>query len=451
MAKLIRKLTRWSWSYFVVKDILMINLYDAYYKRVEEVNKRKLQRNGPIIIAPNHQNALMDPMAFAVHLPAQNVFLARADVFNKPLALKFLTWAKILPIYRIRDGISSLKKNDEIFETCVEVLKKDKKLVMFPEGNHGEKRRLRPLVKGVFRIAFKAQAKHGKNEGIKIIPVGVDYAHFQKFRQTLLIIYGDPIDVSEYWEQYQDDQAIAMNALRDKLAKEMKKLMIHIETKEYYDLYQGLRPFYNKKMRSKLHIRGNSLYAKFRADKVLIEKLDNTLEKEPKKIEALNEDFKKYTKLRDKLNLRDWLFNQKRYSIIINIFNLILCGVCSPIFLLGLFNNWPHFFIPPKMTKKIKDPQFISTLKWGVGTGILIVYYLLLTILALIFIPTWYFKIAYILLLPLSGISALFIRKVFIKSAARIRYTFLAKRNKKFIEAVGLQTKIHNQLDEICS
>ena len=67
-----------------------------------------------------------------------------------------------------------------------------------PEGNHGDKQRLRPLVKGTMRIALRAQEKFGNNQGVKIVPVGLDYEDYQKFFQDLLIIYGQPVEVSEY-------------------------------------------------------------------------------------------------------------------------------------------------------------------------------------------------------------------------------------------------------------
>ncbi len=446
---IVEKLCKWSLSYWIVKDVLTIRLFDAYFKKVKETNKKNIPRDTPALIAPNHQNALMDPMAFAVHLPDQNIFLARADVFKKPWARKVLTWAKILPIYRIRDGVESLKKNEEVFDHCVEVLNRNRNVVMFPEGNHGRKRMLRPLVKGVFRIAFKAQSKYGNSPGIKILPVGVDYKHFQKFRQTLLINYGEPIEVSDYWDLFEENPVNATNALKEKLSEEIKKLIIHIETEEFYEVYMGMRSIYNRSMREKLDIKSNDLYSCFKADKTMIEKLDNTLSSEPEKIKDLANNFGSYTKLRDKLNLRDWVFSKKRYSVLINIINLLLCISASPMFLLGLLNNWPQFFIPPKMAKTVKDPQFVSTMKWGTGAGLLIVYYLILGVLTLIFAPFLWLKVILLILMPVSGILALTIRKIVIKSIARIKYTFLRKKNNDLKEAVDLYNRIITQMDSI--
>lgn len=423
-----KELIKKSVFYFLYKIIIGRPTYRGFYRKIEEVNKKNIPRNQGAIVTSNHQNALMDPMALATHLPGRNVFLTRADVFKNPTALKILTVFKMLPIYRIRDGVDSLKKNEEVFNVCVDVLKLNTRLVMFPEGNHGAKRMLRPLVKGVFRIAFKAQAEFGNEKRIKILPVGFDYNHFQKFRQKLLIIYGKPIEVSDYWDLYEENPVQATNALKVKLAEEIKKLMIQIETDDYYDVYMGLRSVYNKTMRKKLNLEGRSLYARFKADKAMIEKLDKKLESNPQLIESLANKYRNYAEKRDKLNLRDWVFSNKRYSVLVNLFNLVLCAAVSPMILLGLVNNWPNFFIPPIFAKKVKDPQFVSTAKWGIGSVLAIIYYLIIGILAIIFIPVWWMKITYIILMPLSGIFALTIRKIFIKSLARMRYTFNAKK-----------------------
>jgi len=367
----------------------------------------------------------MDALAFVAGIKFQTVFLARADVFKGGMVDKILTFIKILPIYRIRDGISNLQKNDDIFDITVNVLhNRINPLLLFPEGNHGNKRRLRPLVKGIFRIAFKAQEEYKSQPGVKIIPVGIDYSHYWKFRQTQLIIFGEPIEVSEYWKTYEGNPTTGMNLLRERLAGEMKKYMIHIETEEFYDLYMTLRIIYRNKMYRKLGLKPGDLYDDFLADKKLIGCLDACLQNKQDKITELQKVYTQYATLSEKLNFRDWVPVRQRYSIALNTLAILISIIIWPVVLLGLLNNWPHFFIPVRFTKGIKDTQFFSTAKWGAGFAILIIYYLILFILALIFLPLWWIKIIYMVTLPSTGIFALGYRKFLIKAWARIRYSF---------------------------
>jgi 1-acyl-sn-glycerol-3-phosphate acyltransferase len=435
---------KWSLGYWLLKYPITKPIHDLYYRKIHIQNASKIPIGEPVILAPNHQNALMDALAFVIGLEFQSVFLARADIFSSRLAIKILTFLKILPIYRIRDGRANLQKNEEIFDITLDILhNRENPLCMFPEGNHGDKRRLRPLVKGVFRIALKAQEFYQAKSGVKIVPIGVDYKHYQKFRQTQLINIGDPIEVCEYWDDYTENPVLAMNKLRDRLADEMKKLMIHIETEDYYDLYMGLREIYNKTMCRKSGLHKSNLYDQLIADKKMIDALDKSLESDPDKIKELNKIYLEYKLLRDRLKLRDWVLTKKKYSITGNLFAIILSVFVLPLVFLGIFNNWPHFFIPPKMLKGIKDPQFHSTAKWGAGFVLLVIYYLILLILALVFIPFWWLKLLYILTLPATGIFALGYRNFVVKTWARIRYSFRIRR--KDPDAMSCKEK-HDQL-----
>lgn len=423
---------QWSGFYWFLQVLIVGPLYRFYFKKVEVYNIHKVPRKQPVILAPNHQNALMDALAFVSGTSFQVVFLARADIFKSKLVNKILTFLKILPVYRIRDGRSELQKNDEIFDLTQGILHNGlNPLCLYPEGNHGDKRRLRPLVKGIFRIAFKAQEDYKVNPGVKIVPVGIDYSHYQKFRHTLFMNFGDPIEVNEFWNEYTVNSSVAINLLRDRLSGEMQKVMIHIETQEYYDLYMTLRLVYRKRMSRELKLDYSKLVSGFTADKELIGRLNKCLEMEPDRIKQLDDIFKKYSYLKEKLRFRDWVPSRKKYSIVLNLLGIVGSVLVLPLVLLGILNNWPHFLIPRRFTKGISDPQFHSTAIWGAGTVMLIVYYLLIFVLVMIFLPFWWLKLLYVLTIPGSGIFALAYRKFLIKSWARIRYSFPFGKNKR--------------------
>ena len=213
-----KTIDQWSLKYWLLKYLWAKNTFTLYYRKIELRNATIIPRNKAVIIAPNHQNALMDALGIVFMIPFQTVFMTRADIFAKPFIFKILTFLKMAPIYRKRDGMANLSKNEEVFDETTRILiDHHNPLCLFPEGNHGDRRRLRPLVKGIFRIAFKAQEAAKEEPMVQIIPVGIDYSHYQKFRQTLFLNFGQPIEVSEYWKQYEQNQALGINALRDRL------------------------------------------------------------------------------------------------------------------------------------------------------------------------------------------------------------------------------------------
>ena len=443
------KIDQYSFLYAFLKIFWVRVGINRYYRKIEVVNQEVIKKGEPVILAPNHQNALMDAMAFVGPLKNhQVVFFARADIFKKKFVINLLTTIKIMPVYRIRDGRSSLQKNDEIFDYAARFLKnRYNPICIFPEGNHGDRRRLRNLVKGIFRIAFAAQEENKEKKAVKIIPVGIDYKHYQKFRGTLFVNYGQPIEVADYWKEYEENNAIGTNKLRDKLSDELKKLMIHIGTEEYYNLYMELRSLYTEKVCKKINLNPKKLSDKFKADKLLIDALDSELEKSPESIGELKKLHDTYRTYREKKNLRDWVFRKRKYSIVGNLLILIANSLLTPLALLGLFNNWPNFIIPPKISAKmIKDPQFVSTFNWGLGLVFQDIYYLILSIVGLIFLPFWWLKLVYILTLWRTGHILLVYRKIWKKTLARIRYTI---NRKKLAPAIEARKKIEEKLELI--
>ena len=89
-----------------------------YFKRVLVSGKENVPKGKAILFVANHQNALIDPLLIGSVSPRELNFLTRADVFNKRLVRWLLSTVNMLPIYRIKDGINSLSRNEEVFEKC---------------------------------------------------------------------------------------------------------------------------------------------------------------------------------------------------------------------------------------------------------------------------------------------------------------------------------------------
>ncbi len=180
-----------------------------FYRKIQVNFKERIPDKGHLIFTPNHQNALMDALGPICNIDKQLVFVARADIFKKKRIANILYNLKILPIFRIRDGYSSLKGNELIFQKTIDVLKAQNGIVILPEGNHIWKRRLRPLKKGFARMAFQAEEKNDFSLDIKIVPIGLNYSDYAKFRSDLIINVGEPISLSNYYQTYKESPAIA--------------------------------------------------------------------------------------------------------------------------------------------------------------------------------------------------------------------------------------------------
>lgn len=438
-----KSIDEWALDYWLLQRYAKL-CFRIYYRKVSVINLHNIPVNQPVILAPNHQNALMDAMVMVCNTEFQTVFLARADIFKGKMLIRILTFLNIMPVYRIRDGIENVKRNDAVFEKTVQVLRnRHNPLGLFPEGNHGDKRRLRNLVKGLFRIAFMAQEDYGVNPGVKIVPIGYDYGHYQNFRTTLFVNVGKPIEVCEYFRIYQENPVQGINRLKERFAAEISKLMIDIRTEEYYETYMALRTIFNDEMRRRLAIADDSLAARFKADKAMIDLLDHELASSPDSIKALDNLVKNYQQRLKREELRDWVLGKRQYSIPGLLLGVLWKVLMLPLFITGLINNYIPYRFTGTRTKGIKDPQFHSSFKYVTGMIAFPVYYLILiALICFIPMPAWV-RWLYVLLMPATGLLAFQYYTGLKKLRSRIRFTLgVIHKKAQIMELIDLRKKI---------
>lgn len=443
-----KAIDEWALDYWLLQCYAKL-CFNIYYKKIEVVNRHNIPLDQPVILAPNHQNALMDAMVLVCKTPFQNVFLARADIFKGKRMIRFLTFLNIMPIYRMRDGIENVKRNDEVFEKTLQVLHNMRNpLGLFAEGNHGDRRRLRPLVKGLFRIGLQAQEKYGNLPAVKIVPVGIDYGHYQHFRSTLFVNVGEPIEVSSFNDTYRENPVLAINQLKDAFAAALSRQMIDIQTEEYYDLYMHLREIYNDEMCDELGIQGRSLAEKFSADKAIIELLNKELSQTPENVRSLHVLVTDYQESVRKAGLRDWVIRKQPFSIPGMILSVLSKLVLLPVFLFGFLNNWIPYWFTGSRVKNIKDTQFHSSFKYVIGMITFPLWYLLLAVIvALLGAPVW-IVLLYVLLLPVTGLAAFHYYISFKKLVARIRFT-LCRNSAKMVHLKNARNIIIGRMHDL--
>lgn len=420
--------------------------------RTKSINYDKVPKDEIIIYAPNHQNALMDALAILATVKTKPVFLARADIFEKKIINKILTFLKILPIYRIRDGKDSLKNNEAIFQKTIDVLKDKNGLTILPEGNHGGQRKLRTLKKGISRIVFEAEESNDFKLNIKIIPIGIDWSNYINFRSRLFVNYGEPINVSDYYEEYKKHHARGMNLLRERIAVELKKYMINIENEEYYDMFDSIRYVFLPQMIKKMGLKNKKQPDEFYAQKKIIEQLNEFAEHNPEETKALSDKTETYTKLLKKLNFRHWVIQKSKFSTIGIFFQFLLMLLLSPIYIYGGIINYLPYKIPVWATKSIKDPQFISSVRFVAALLLFPIYYIILSIIGshILELEPWWVKISVPVFSLLAGAFAFQYYIEAKKMFARLRFNIMMWfKNKDLIELKNCYKYIIQKMDDV--
>ena len=390
---------RRNWIYYWVYPYVRL-VFFHFYGKVEVKGRENIPRKAPVIFAPSHQNAMMDALIVLFSAPGDVVFLTRSDVFNKRWMVYIFNSFKMLPVFRQRDGTSELGKNEDIFDICVNVLKHKHYLCVMPEGNHGHQRKLRTIVKGIFRIAFKAQEDSGTKPFVKIVPVGLDFGDYVKQNTSLFINYGKPIEISEYWEQYQESTARGINAVKVRLKEELAPQMIDIQDEEHYEAIYTIKGIYNETMRTSLGIEGSRLSDRFKADKEFISRMEAVTEKgtetEKGVVDELSVMAEEYKSGVEKLKIRDWVVRDRGYTFVRSFWRRLWLTLTFPLFLYGFINSAIPYFVPARLARGVKDRQFHSSVKTGLAILVMFpVMYGLQTLLVGIFTGPWWIWVAY--------------------------------------------------------
>jgi 1-acyl-sn-glycerol-3-phosphate acyltransferase len=435
-----KNIEKYSARYALLKSVAGFWHNKVFYRKVIILGRENINPEHHLIFAPNHQNALMDALAVLFTQEGQLIFLARADIFKKRIIAAILYFLKILPVYRIRDGFSSLKGNDEIFTKTLDVLKSKKGLVILPEGDHLGFRRLRQLKKGICRVAFQSDEATGFNLKIKIIPVGLEYSNYSRFRQVLTVVYGKPVEVSEFFDLYKESPEKALNELRTKLSNEMKNNMVHIESEKDYEAIDELRSIINGKFSDDIRL------PKFFRDRTLISKINLLASSNPTvytKICALSLDVKRKAK---ELNTNYRLLEKKKHPLGWLIAGLIGMVITFPLFIYGNIFNLTFLEIPNLQIRKIRDPQFHSSIRYGLSLALAFVFLPLYLILSLVLFASWWIGLLIFLTLPLSGLFAwnYYLQFRRITGGFRIR-KLIKQKDKKF----DLLRRDHNELNSL--
>ena len=421
-----------------------------FYRKIEVRGLKNIPKNKPVIFAGNHQLAILDALLIVCTSKKQPSTLTSAFVFNSLIIAKLLSVLKLIPIYRIRDGMKSLQRNEEIFQRCNKLLSKNDAITIFPEADQHADRRLRLLTKGVSRLAFNAEESEGFKLNSVIVPVGINFSNQYNFNSKLLINYGFPIEVNKYVQLYIEHPHKGMLELKENVAKAIRPLMIDIKSIEYYKTIELIREIFRENYAEFLNINLKKPGDEFDVDKQLIQLFELEDENDHETLDELNTLAADYNKGLQKHNLRDWLVKKKEFSFPKTLLELSLGIVGFPLFLFGFINNIIPYLFHKIFTRVIVDKQFLPGVRISISMIFFPIYYLFVLVLSLLLSAKFAFSLIYIIALPLTGYYAL---KYFIrikKVLAKIRFTqLIRKKDDNTLNLISTREKIIEIMDNV--
>ena len=358
--------------------------------------KENLPKDGAVIIGCNHTSALLDPLVILRAMNRATVFMTRADIFRKPLLQKVFTFLKMLPIFRIRDGYAAVKQNEEIIAKCGDVLKHGYPLALFPEATHRPKHSLLGLSKGIFHIALEANRKFGHERPIYIVPMGLEYGKYFKYRSTVVATYGEAINVTEFVKQHEHEVTPArlLAMLREELASRMSKLIAYVPDTEDYDAQWELTKLCTAQCRPL------SPAERLTINQAVIKRLVEKKETEaPEATAALYADAINFKKERRLHGIHPSSTSHK-HPLVASIGNTIALLCALPYYLFCAITMAPSWIVSHIIVGKLKDKAFSNTARLGVNLALCGLLVLIWSVVALCTLHTIPAVLCIVLLIP---------------------------------------------------
>ena len=92
--------------YELLKPVVGVALH-WYYRSILTEGIERVPMDGPVFLAVNHPNALVDALVVGYAVPRRVRFTAKATIFGNPLAARFLRTVGVVPLRRASDESQS--------------------------------------------------------------------------------------------------------------------------------------------------------------------------------------------------------------------------------------------------------------------------------------------------------------------------------------------------------
>ncbi|UIE38814.1 lysophospholipid acyltransferase family protein [Leptodesmis sichuanensis] len=204
------------WLYWSLLPVHRLFL-SLYFSQIKIQGLEHLPVNGPVVLAPKHYSR-WDPLVLALLSVEPLWFMTNANQFSG-IQGWFIRQLGAFPVDLARPQVSS-------FKYAIDLLKAQKKLVLFPEGGIVRDQPVRALKPGFSRLVLQAESALG-GVGIPVVPIALSYAPDPTFRSTVTIHIAPPLYSANYRQDSEKQTAQAFTqALQDALLRGMKGVRV---------------------------------------------------------------------------------------------------------------------------------------------------------------------------------------------------------------------------------
>jgi glycerol-3-phosphate O-acyltransferase / dihydroxyacetone phosphate acyltransferase len=210
-------------------------LVGLFYRRVEVIGRERVPATGPLVVAANHQQGLMDGLLLAATLPRRLRPIAKAPLFRYPIIGQLARLAGAIPVHRRQDEGKGRVDNQAMFGAAHRALAEGEALLIFPEGVSQPEPALMPLRTGAARLVLGSSGGSGGRGGhATLLPVGLMFHEPGTFRVgSAVVLMVEPVPTEDF-DALPEEEAV--RRLTARLEAALRRLIVEARDRHTLDL-----------------------------------------------------------------------------------------------------------------------------------------------------------------------------------------------------------------------
>lgn len=363
------------------------------YRDFQVQGTENIPQDGAVILAANHCNTLLDALVVLKANPGLTVFGARADIFNNPTAARIVTFLRILPMVRERDGIRNVVKNFDTMDKVADILNDRVAFCFFPEGTHRPKHSILPIKKGLTRMAMVADERIDPSMPLYMVPVGLEYGDYFRFRSTGLVTFGKPIELRSILHAAENKDMAFYRSCSAMYTEAITGNFTYIPDDENYDGIWALTRILMAKernVRPAVHMEKN---------RMTVERIQSLMESHPEEMASLLADARQFDMDRKAagVSIKSFAVTGEPAWLKSLLLAVSSVWIYIPLLLAGAL-SLPMWVLAEFLCKKVfKDRAFRNTARFAVMLGMIPVY-LIVNLLLWFAVKIWIWRIILLVL-----------------------------------------------------